>query len=61
MSKANRPRDKKKNPCSTQVSIKFIMLINVKIPTIVGIFTFISMITSESLKAKKVVVFFSTF
>ena len=30
--------------CSTQLSPKFILLINVKIPTIVGIITFISMI-----------------
>ena len=39
--------------CSTQLSMKFIMLINVKMPTIVGILTFISIIntTSESLKA----------
>ena len=39
--------------CSTQLSIKRIMLINVKMPTIVGILTFISMIdkTSKSLKA----------
>ena len=42
--------------CSTQLSMKFIMLINVKMPTIVGILTFISMMnaSSESLKAKKV-------
>ena len=41
-------------PCSTQLSTKFIQLINVKRPTIVGILTFISMIntTSERLKAK---------
>ena len=42
--------------CSTQLSTKFILLINVKMPTIVGIFTFISMIhvntTSEVLKAR---------
>ena len=40
-------------PCSTQLSTKFILLINVKMPTIVGILTFFSMIntTSESLKA----------
>ena len=40
--------------CSTQLSIKFILLINVKMPTIVGILTFISMIntTSEGLKAR---------
>ena len=39
---------------STQLSVKFIMLINVK--TIVGILTFMSMIntTSESFKARKV-------
>ena len=45
--------------CSTQVSMKFIMLINVKMPTNVGILTFISMIntTSESLKAGKVFIF----
>ena len=43
----------KKKSCSTQLSTKFILLINVKMPTIVGILTFISMIntTSESLKA----------
>ena len=35
---------------------KFIMLINVKMPTFVGILTFISMIntTSDGLKARKV-------
>ena len=40
--------------CSTQLSMKFIMLISVKMPTMVGIFTFISMIntTSERLKAR---------
>ena len=39
--------------CSTQLSTKFIRLINVKMPTIVGILTFISMIntTCESPKA----------
>ena len=39
---------------STQLSTKFILLINVKIPTIVGILTFISMINtiSERLKAR---------
>ena len=30
--------------CSTQLSMKFIMLINVKVPTIVGILTFINRI-----------------
>ena len=40
--------------CSTQLSTKFILLINVKMPADVGILTFISMIntTSERLKAK---------
>ena len=39
---------------STQLSTKFILLINVKMPTIVGILTFISMINtaSEKLKAR---------
>ena len=41
---------------STQLSIQYIMLIIVKMPTIVGILTIISMIntTPESLKARKV-------
>ena len=41
-------------PYSTQLSTKFILLINVKMPTIVGILTLISMINtiSERLKAK---------
>ena len=38
---------------STQLSMKFILLINVKMSTIVGILTFIRMInTSERLKAR---------
>ena len=39
---------------STQLSTKFILLVNVKMPTIVGILTFMSMIntTSERLKAR---------
>ena len=40
---------------STQLSIKFILLINVKMPTIVDILTFITMIntcTSERLKTR---------
>ena len=39
-------------PCSTQLSKKFILLINVKMPTIVGILKFISEIntTSERLR-----------
>ena len=45
--------------CSTQLSMKFIMLITVKMSTIVGILTFMSMIitTSERLKAIKVFIF----
>ena len=45
--------------CSTQPSTKLILLIHVKMPTIVGILTFISRIntTSESLKARKICVF----
>ena len=45
--------------CSTQLSPKFILLINVKMPTIVGILTFMSRIntTSESLNARKICVF----
>ena len=39
--------------------MKFIMIINVKMATIVGILTFISMInkTSENLKARKIIIF----
>ena len=38
------------------MGLKFVMLINVQMPTVVGILTFISMIytISESLKARKV-------
>ena len=45
-------------PCSTQLSTKLILLINVKMPTIVGILTFISMIntTSERLKARYILI-----
>ena len=45
--------------CSTQLSIKFIMLINVKMPTIVGILTFISKIntTSECYNQEKIIIF----
>ena len=41
--------------CSTQMSTKFIMLINVKMPIIVGILAFISMINTipESSEARK--------
>ena len=46
-------------PSSTQLSTKLIMLINVKMPTIVGILTFISMINipSECFKQDKLVFF----
>ena len=49
--------------CSTQVSRKFIILINVKMPTIVGILTLISMIntSSESLKTSSVCLYFQHF
>ena len=42
--------------CSTQLSMKFILLINVKMPTIVGILTFISRINtaSKNFKARKI-------
>ena len=45
--------------CLTQLSMQFIILISVKMPTIVGILTFISMIktTSRSLKAIKILYF----
>ena len=45
--------------CSTQLGMKSIMHINVKMSTNVGILTFISMINiiSESLKASKVFMF----
>ena len=48
------PKVIKLSSCSAQLSTKFILLINVKMPTIVGILTFISMIntTSERLKAR---------
>ena len=40
--------------CSTQLSMNYIMLINVKMPTIVGILIFMNMTNtkSESLKAR---------
>ena len=40
--------------CSTQLSTKFILLIKVKMPTIVGILTFISMINTKSQKFKAI-------
>ena len=46
-------------PYPTQLSTKFILLINVKMPTIVGIFTFISRLnkTSESSKERQIIIF----
>ena len=46
-------------PCSNQLSMKFIVFINVKMPTIVGILAYINMIntTSECLKARRVNIF----
>ena len=35
-------------PCSTRLSWKFILLLNVKMPTIIGILTFVSMINTTS-------------
>ena len=41
--------------CSSQLIMKFIMLINVKMPTVVRILSFISIVnTSENLKAKSI-------
>ena len=53
----------KLNSCTTQLSTKFILLINVKMPTIVGILTFISMIntTSETLQARNLLLYLSIF
>ena len=36
------PKVIKQNSCSTQLSMKFFLLINVKMPTTVGILTFMS-------------------
>ena len=55
------PQGYKTSSCSTQLSIKFILLINVKMPTTVGILTFISRINtaSESFKARKSFIFYN--
>ena len=51
------PRGYKTFPCSTQLSTKFILFKNVKMPTVVGILTFISMInTSERLKTRNFII-----
>ena len=46
-------------PCSIQLIMPFILLINVKMPTVVGILTFISRmdIVFESFKAGQILVF----
>ena len=40
-------------PCSIQLSTNFILLLNVKMPTIFGILTFISMINIQNLRGLK--------
>ena len=46
--------------CSTQLSTKFILLINVKMPTIVGILTFICRINTSYESLKQIIpIFFS--
>ena len=47
-----RPEVIKLISCSTQLSLKFILLINVKMPTVVGILTFMSRINYQILKYK---------
>ena len=46
LQKGVRPEVIKNNPCSTHLSMKFFLLINVKMPTIVGILTFMSRVNS---------------
>ena len=41
-------------PCSTQLSTKLILLINVNMPTIIGILTFISMINTTPERHKAI-------
>ena len=49
-------------PCSTQLSTKFILPIKVKMLTIVGILTFISMINTTSMRlGAKQLLYFSVF
>ena len=54
-----RPETIKLFSCSSQLSMKFILLINVKMPTIVGFLTFIRRIntTSESSEVKKIIIY----
>ena len=49
------PRDIKLFSCSTQLSMKFSLLINMKMPTIVGIFIFIS---RENLMLKELLIIY---
>ena len=52
--KADRPRGCKTFSIPTQLSTKYILLINIKkMPTIVGILTFISMINTASERLKE--------
>ena len=50
-----RPKVIKKSSCFTQPSMKFILLINIKMPTTVGILTFISRINTT--ERKKIFIF----
>ena len=45
--------------CATQLSLNFILLTSVQIPTIVGILTFVSRkdTASESFRARKIIIF----
>ena len=52
MSKGTGPEVIKLFSCSTQLSLKFILLINVKMTTIVGILTFMSRINYQFLRAE---------
>ena len=45
-------------PCSTQLSTKFFLLINVKMPTFDGILTFISMINHMRAYKQEILNFF---
>ena len=48
--KQTRPLVIKLFPCSTELSMEFIMLINVKMPTTVGILAFFSILEFERIK-----------
>ena len=52
------PRGYQTVSCSAQLSMKFILLINVKMPTIVGILTFISRLI-QHLRVSKQKIFIS--